>query len=199
MLGLSVFTLTISLTDKKIWRQAFQYNPNNVYRVSVLHTHAQLTPRSVIQTWIGEDPCGDVCPRAHYVLYIQTGLHTSLSCSLSSHNSVHLRVMLEAPAKHAHELSQVCGAVVLLQELKEKMVSLSTELMCTCLTATTFYFGIYSETVTPELQPGCCSELFPHQLLTGYSGPSRWQESLPGERLAFASCWRRLCWAPAAL
>ena len=33
--------------------------------------------------------------------------------------------MLEAPAEHAHELGQVCGAVVLLQELKDKTASYS--------------------------------------------------------------------------
>lgn len=80
-------------------------------------------PHSLIQTWIGEDPCGDVCPCAHDVLHIQIGLHTSLSFSLSAYNPIHLRVMLEAPAKHAHELSQVCRAVVLLQELREKTAS----------------------------------------------------------------------------
>lgn len=70
-------------------------------------------------TWIGEEPGGDVCPRAHNVLNIQTGFHTGLSMTLSAHNPFHLGVMLKAPAKEGHELSQVCRAVVLLQELKE--------------------------------------------------------------------------------
>lgn len=85
--------------------------------------------RLLIQTWIGEDPCGDVCPCAHDVLYIQTGLQTSLSCALSAYNPVHLREMLEAPAIYCHELSQVCRAVVLLQELKEKTASWSEKVL----------------------------------------------------------------------
>lgn len=72
---------------------------------------------SLSHTWISEDPCRDVCPSGHDVLNIQTGFQTSLSCSLSAHNPVYLRVMLEAPAEYAHELGQVCRAVVLLQEL----------------------------------------------------------------------------------
>lgn len=78
---------------------------------------------SFLHTCITEDPCGDVGPCAHDVLHIQTGLQTSLSSSLSAHHSVHHRVVLEATTKQAHELSQVQGVIVLLQELKrEKQV-----------------------------------------------------------------------------
>lgn len=76
-----------------------------------------------MHTWIGKDPRGDVCPCAHDVLYIQTGLQTGLSSSLGAHNSIHLRPMLEAPTKHGHELSQVGRVVILLQELEEKTAS----------------------------------------------------------------------------
>lgn len=69
-------------------------------------------------TWVGENPCGNVCTSAHDVLHIQTGLDPSLSSSLSAHNPIHLSVMLEALSKQAHELSQVCRTVVLLQELQ---------------------------------------------------------------------------------
>lgn len=71
-------------------------------------------------TWIGEDPGGDVCPHAHDVLNIQSGFNSGLPMTLGAHNPFHLGVMLEAPAEQAHELGQVCGAVVLLQELREK-------------------------------------------------------------------------------
>lgn len=84
------------------------------------HIHTQLRLHFPLQTWVGEDPSGDVCPCAHDVLYVQTGLDTGLSSSLGAYNSIHLRKMLEAPTKHAHELSQVCWVIVLLQELREK-------------------------------------------------------------------------------
>lgn len=96
---------------------------------------------SLPHTWIGEDPCGDVCPRAHDVFNIQTGLHTSLSCSLSAYNPVHLRMMLKAPAKHAHEFSQVCRAVVLLQELKENGLLVDVSGWKTCFFETLLWDG----------------------------------------------------------
>lgn len=88
--------------------------------ISVPRFTVNIKPCSLLQTWIGEQPRGDVCPRAHDVLYIQTGLHTGLPCSLSAHNPVHLRAMREAPAKQGHELSEVCGAEVLLQKLQRE-------------------------------------------------------------------------------
>lgn len=75
---------------------------------------------SLLQTWIGEDPRGDVCPCAHDVFNIQTGLNTGLSSTLGANHSIHLRAMLETPAIYAHKLCQVSRVVVLLQELEEK-------------------------------------------------------------------------------
>jgi len=86
-------------------------------------TRTRLKPQSLIQTLIVEDPRRDVCPCAHDVLDIQTGLNTGLSCCLSADNRVHLGEMLEASAEDAHELCQVCRVEVLLQELKEKTAS----------------------------------------------------------------------------
>lgn len=74
----------------------------------------------LLQTWIGEDPRGNVCPCAHDVLYVQTGLNASLSSSLGANHSIHLGPMLETPTIQAHELCQISRVVVLLQELKEK-------------------------------------------------------------------------------
>lgn len=54
----------------------------------------------------------------------------------------------------------------------------------------------------PELQPGCYSELSPRQQPSGYNGPSRWQESLPGVFLHWteqASCWKKFYCHPVAL
>lgn len=54
----------------------------------------------------------------------------------------------------------------------------------------------------PELQPGCYSELYPHQLMSGYNGPSGLKESLPGVLLPWshsACSWNRLYWSPAAV
>lgn len=150
-------------------------------------------------TWVGENPCGNVCTSAHDVLHIQTGLDPSLSSSLSAHNPIHLSVMLEALAKQAHELSQVCRTVVLLQELQnggrncEIIPSQQMQHLCV--------MRIFWDD-PPELQPGCYSELFPHQLMSGYNGPSQLQESLPGVFLPWshtASSWNRLYWSPAAV
>lgn len=93
------------------------YMENISVPLLILHSCMGL---KALRTWIGEEPGGDVCPCAHNVLNIQTGFHTGLSVTLSAHDPFHLGVMRKAPAKEGHELSQVCRAVVLLQELKEK-------------------------------------------------------------------------------
>lgn len=87
----------------------------------------QTTEASLSRTWVGEDPRRDVGPCAHDVLDVQTGLQTSLSCSLGAHNPVHLSEVLEAAAKHAHELGQVCGVEILLQELGENTRARATK------------------------------------------------------------------------
>lgn len=98
---------------------------------------------SLSHTWIGEDPSGDVCPCAHDVLYIQTGLYTSFSSPLGSYNSIHLRPMLEATTEHGHELRQVGGMVILLQKLKEKAASYSEKLHHVIVRLKTWSWRLY--------------------------------------------------------
>lgn len=163
------------------------------------HIPLQNTRFNPTHTWIGEEPCGNVGTSAHDVFHIQTGLDSSLSSSLSAYNPIHLSVMLEAPAKQAHELSQVCRTVVLLQELqnggKSCEMILSRQVQHLVVRAS-------SRKDPLELQPGCYSELFPHQRMSGYNGPSGLKESLPGvvlpqsHSLSFS---KRLYWSTAAV
>lgn len=97
------------------WRSASAPAWGHCQVISALHQTQDEIP---LPTWIGEEPRGNVGTSAHDVLHIQTGLESRLFSSLSAHNPIQLREMLEAAAKQGHELSQVCRTVVLLQELQ---------------------------------------------------------------------------------
>lgn len=90
------------------------------YRAKLLittnpHRTSILRPRR--HAWIGEDPCGNVCSTAHDVLHVQTSLNAGLPAPLSAHDPLYGGHVHESSTKQTHELSQVRGVVVLLQEL----------------------------------------------------------------------------------
>lgn len=71
-------------------------------------------------TCVAEDPGGDVGPRAHEVLHIQTGFQAGFASALVPNNLIDARAVWEASPKEVHEFGQVSLVEVLLKELQRR-------------------------------------------------------------------------------